>query len=97
MKPYLVHQVSILRYKSFDRRLVYQVVSFSEGYQMAFPDSGFQWLRDHVGVKIECFASPLNCWNQRFCSVARDTDRFFGSLGNFFLFDRPTGIDSMSE
>ncbi len=59
----------------------------SDGYQMAFPHSGFQWLRDNVGVEIECFASPLNCWNQRMCSVARDTDQFFGSMGNFFLFD----------
>jgi hypothetical protein len=48
-------------------------------------------LQCRVGVQVECFASPLNCWNQRFCSVARDTDRFFGSLGNFFLFDGPTG------
>ena len=59
---------------------------------MAFPDNGFQWLRDVMGVKIECFASPLNCWNQRFCSVARDTDRFFGSLGNFFVFNGQAGV-----
>jgi phosphorylated CTD-interacting factor 1 len=59
----------------------------SDGYQMAFPDAGFQWLRDRMGVTMECFASPLNCWNQRFCSVARDTDRFFGSQGNFFKFE----------
>jgi hypothetical protein len=65
----------------------------SDGYQMAFPHAGFQWLRDNVGVQIECFASPLNCWNQRICSVAKDTDCFFGSIGNFFLFDghSPTG------
>ena len=58
----------------------------SDGYQMAFPDVGFKWLRDRVGVTAECFASPLNCWNDRFCSVARDTDHFFGSMGNFFHF-----------
>ncbi len=63
----------------------------TDGYQMAFPDPGFQWLRDKLDVKIECFASPLNCWNQRICSVARDTDSFFGSLGNFFLFEGFTG------
>jgi hypothetical protein len=33
----------------------------------------------------------LNCFNQRFCSVARDTDQFFGSLGNFFTFNGVTG------
>ena len=71
----------------------------SDGYQMAFPQSGFQWLRDNVGVEIECFASPLNCWNQRICSVARDTDQAFGSMGNFFLFDgnRATGKVSASD
>jgi phosphorylated CTD-interacting factor 1 len=58
---------------------------------MAFPDTGFQFLRDRMGVTVECFASPLNCWNQRFCSVARDTDRFFGSAGNFFKFEGHTG------
>lgn len=63
----------------------------TDGYQMAFPDPGFQWLRNKMGVKVECFASPLNCWNQRICSVARDTDQFFGSLGNFFLFEGYTG------
>ena len=58
----------------------------SDGYQMAFPDVGFHWLRHRMGVTAECFASPLNCWNDRFCSVSRDTDRFFGSMGNFFHF-----------
>lgn len=53
---------------------------------MAFPSSGFQWLRDNMGVTAECFASPLNAWNERFCSVAFDTDRYFGSMGNFFCF-----------
>lgn len=58
---------------------------------MAFPNEGFKFLRDRFGVTVECFASPLNCWNQRICSVARDTDRFFGSLGNFFRFEGKTG------
>jgi hypothetical protein len=66
----------------------------SDGYQMAFPDAGFQWLRRHVGVTAECFASPLNCWNDRFCSVARDTDRFFGSMGNFFHFNGSSSLSS---
>jgi hypothetical protein len=64
---------------------------------MAFPDAGFNWLRENVGVKIECFASPLNCWNQRICSVAIDTDIYFGSLGNFFLFDGNRSIGNLTE
>lgn len=66
----------------------------SDGYQMAFPDAGFQFLRDRFGAVAECFASPLNCWNNHFCSIARDTDQFFGSLGNFFCFQGSApGID----
>ncbi|CAM9545585.1 unnamed protein product [Ectocarpus sp. 4 AP-2014] len=56
----------------------------SDGYQMAFPASGFRLLRHLVSVDCECFASPLNCTLSRFCSVAYDTDKFFGSEGNFF-------------
>eukprot|EP00752_Nemacystus_decipiens_P009505 g8496.t1 len=56
----------------------------SDGYQMAFPASGFRLLRHLVSVECECFASPLNCTLPRFCSVAFDTDKFFGSEGNFF-------------
>lgn len=63
----------------------------SDGYQMAFPNIGFQYLKNNFYVKTECFASPLNCFNSRFCSVAKDTDQFFGSLGNFFLFEGSTG------
>jgi hypothetical protein len=58
---------------------------------MAFPNIGFQYLRNQFYTKTECFASPLNCYNQRFCSVAKDTDQFFGSLGNFFTFNGITG------
>lgn len=64
---------------------------------MAFPDVGFKFLRDRHGVETECFASPLNCWNDRFCSIARDTDHFFGSLGNFFCFDGKTGMKISSN
>lgn len=53
---------------------------------MAFPDHGFAWLRQEMGVTCECFASPLNCYNSSFFSIARDVDRFFGSRGNFFCF-----------
>ncbi|CAN0418758.1 unnamed protein product, partial [Discosporangium mesarthrocarpum] len=56
----------------------------SDGYQMAFPAFGFGLLRELLEVECECFASPLNCTLERFCSVAYDTDQFFGSEGNFF-------------
>lgn len=37
----------------------------SDGYQMAFPASGFRLLRHLVSVECECFASPLNCTLRR--------------------------------
>lgn len=62
----------------------YELFAGGAGYQMAFTDEGFKWLRENLKVDTECFASPLNCWNDNFCSLAVDTDRFFGSKGNFF-------------
>ncbi|CAN0472294.1 unnamed protein product, partial [Scytosiphon promiscuus] len=38
----------------------------SDGYQMAFPASGFRLLRHLVSVDCECFASPLNCTLSRY-------------------------------
>ena len=57
---------------------------------MAISDEAFHWFRTNLSVSIECFASPLNCWNDRFFSVSYDTDKYFGSLGNFFQFRRET-------
>lgn len=53
---------------------------------MAFPASGFNLLQKLFGVEAECFASPLNVTLDKFCSVAFDTDRFFGSAGSFWKF-----------
>lgn len=38
----------------------------------------FDVLLRHLGVKMECFASPFNCRYSRFCSAFKDTDRPFG-------------------
>lgn len=53
---------------------------------MGFPLEGFRILQEHYDIEAECFASPLNCTLSRYCSVALDTDRFFGSMGDFFIF-----------
>lgn len=38
------------------------------GYQAALTNKGFDVLLRKMGVKMECFASPLNCRYSRFCS-----------------------------
>ena len=69
----------------------------SEGYQMAISNEAFQWFRTNLSVNMECFASPLNCWNERFFSVSYDTDQYFGSLGNFFQFRHETSESGISK
>mmetsp|Transcript_14097 Transcript_14097/g.45147 ORF Transcript_14097/g.45147 Transcript_14097/m.45147 type:complete len:561 (-) Transcript_14097:1239-2921(-) len=56
------------------------------GFQAAISGSAFEALRRRFGVDCECFASPLNCRYERFCSAFPDTDAAFGSLGSFFAF-----------
>eukprot|EP00698_Gefionella_okellyi_P015442 TRINITY_DN4356_c0_g3_i1.p1 TRINITY_DN4356_c0_g3~~TRINITY_DN4356_c0_g3_i1.p1 ORF type:complete len:444 (-),score=83.20 TRINITY_DN4356_c0_g3_i1:929-2260(-) len=59
------------------------------GLQAALPECVFNAIRDQFGVRMECFASPLNCRFGTLCSAFLDTDGPFGSVGSFFLF-RPT-------
>ena len=48
-------------------------------------------LHQQMGVSMECFASPLNCYFPRFCSAFADTDGPFGSVGSFFDFKPVSG------
>ena len=54
------------------------------GMQAACPRGVFEALRADLGVRMELFASPLNCRLPRFCSAAADVDAPFGSRGSFF-------------
>eukprot|EP00435_Cladocopium_sp_Y103_P044178 s354_g12.t1 len=66
----------------------------SQGGNMhaAAPESVFAWLRDHMGVSCELFASPLNCYFAQYYSAFPDVDAFFGSRGSFFdVADLPEG------
>ena len=63
----------------------------THGFQGAVPRHVFDELSRSFGVRHECFASPLNCFMPRFCSLFPDTDGFFGSAGNFFKF-RPEEV-----
>jgi len=55
-------------------------------YQAAIPSKAMEVLREHFGVRHECFASPLNRYFDSFCSLFQDTDQFFGSVGSFYDF-----------
>lgn len=56
------------------------------GMQSAAPETVFDVLRKRLGVSFECFASPLNCRYDAFCSAFVDVDRPFGSVGSFWRF-----------
>ena len=55
------------------------------GFQCAVPGVAFEAAAEcGLGTTIECFASPLNCRYERFCSAFPDVEHRFGSLGSFF-------------
>ena len=59
------------------------------GHHAAVPGAVLDAMAEHLGVRMECFASPLNSHFPYFCSAFPDTDGAFGSVGSFFNF-RPT-------
>lgn len=60
----------------------------NRGQQWALPQDQFYHLSKKYGVNYEGFASPLNSGlyltGGKFCSLFKDTDKIFGSVGNFF-------------
>jgi len=58
----------------------------------AVPETGFAAMRALLGVEMESFASPLNCYFARFCSAHVDVDAPFGSLGSFYSFCPTEGM-----
>ena len=57
------------------------------GFQAAVGGRAFGALREHFGVAMECFASPLNCRFAAHCSAFPDVDAPFGAMGSFFTFN----------
>lgn len=64
------------------------------GNQMALPFEVFDYLKDTFGLQCECFASPFNRDSkiETYCSQFIDTDKPFGSLGNFFEYFPEEGV-----
>lgn len=48
------------------------------GFQASMGGDAFDVLLRHLGVRMECFASPLNCRYGTYCSAFEDTDAPFG-------------------
>jgi hypothetical protein len=63
------------------------------GQQWAAPLEIYKFVVDRYNVTIEGFASPINSQilyisqNLKYCSIFPDTDKPYGSLGDFFLYD----------
>jgi len=68
--------VMVLRYETLSE--------VKSAYQAALPKEVLQVMQEYFGVRCECFASPLNCYCDHFCSLFPDTDAYFGSRGSFF-------------
>jgi hypothetical protein len=61
------------------------------GFQAAIHGSCFDVLLSEFGCMLECFASPMNCRYEHFCSAHLSTDASFGSVGSFFHFFPASG------
>lgn len=57
---------------------------YAPGYHASIPQKVFDILREHLHVSHEIFASPFNHTLDNYTSAYPDTDRYFGSKGNFF-------------
>ena len=67
----------------------------SGGQQWGIPHAHVKYLYDHANVRNEAFASPFNSRllgmpGASFCSLFLETDRIFGSIGDFFVLDLAT-------
>jgi hypothetical protein len=62
----------------------YRLGTSDAGLQGSVPDSVFEVFRRHFGVDHECYANPENVHgDNKYCSPHPDTDKWFGSSGNF--------------
>jgi len=61
------------------------------GLHAALPTKAFRLLAEQFHVTFECFASPLNCYYNQYCSAFPDIDCYFGSRGSFFDFRPQSG------
>lgn len=63
----------------------------SASLQAAVPYRFMKYINKHFGVNFECFASPVNSYFENYCSAFKDTDKYFGSQGNFLKYFPDSG------
>lgn len=76
----------LTRYNTYFGKLAEAV-----GMHGGMPHAVFEAVTRWFGVTAECFASPLNCYYDTYCSAFYDTDYPFGSLGPFQDYDFSAG------
>ena len=64
-------------------------ILMSRGQQWSIPQKQYDYLYNNYSVRYEGFASPFNSKligkrDAKFCSLFKDTDKVFGSMGSFF-------------
>ena len=78
--------------KNYDKPFPYDIIRMILRYSI-FDTSSQQWsigidlyedISDLFDISFETFASPLNFNMYRFCSIFKDTDSIFGSVGSFY-------------
>ena len=74
-----------MNYRIFNLLCRYESLA-APGYHAAIPEGFFNTLKQKLKVNHEIFASPFNCnvSLNSYTSAYPDTDKFFGSKGNFF-------------
>lgn len=87
----------LIELKKYKRKYVAKMVCrysamLIRSQQWGIPLEQYDYLYKKYGIKYEGFASPLNSRMIRykdgyFCSLFYDTDKYFGSLGDFFEVD----------
>jgi len=78
--------------KNYDKPFPYDIIRMILRYGI-FDTSSQQWsigidlyetISELFDISFETFASPLNFNMYRFCSIFKDTDSIFGSVGSFY-------------
>ena len=78
--------------KNYDKPFPYDIIRMILRYSI-FDTSSQQWsigidlyedISELFNISFETFASPLNFNMYRFCSIFKDTDSIFGSVGSFY-------------
>ena len=78
--------------KNYEKPFPYDIITMILRYSI-FDTSSQQWsigidlyetISDLFEISFETFASPLNFNMYRFCSIFKDTDSTFGSVGSFY-------------